>query len=393
MLIREIRLAGFLSFGPGSKPFPLEPLNVLIGANGSGKTNFIEALSLLSATPTDLARFTRGGGGAEEWVWKGMPSASEATIDVVLDRQFTPTRRGLRYRLDFGSVSNRLELFDEAVEDASANPGKSDVYFYYRYQRGHPVINVREKEDGTYERRLKREDLRPDQSVLAQRKDPDLYREVTWVGEQFDGIRVLWDWTFGRHAPVRKPQRADLPGDYLLPDCSNLALVLNSIYHSGGKHLDELLRRFYPRFERLSFYVFGGYLQVFLHEAGLETPTPPERCSDGTLRFLALLAALYAPSPPPLLCIEEPELGLHPDSITLLGEVLVEASKRMQLVVTTHSDILVSVFEDHPSSIVACERPGSSTVLRRMDPKRLEFWLENHSLGDLWLMGELGGNP
>ena len=78
--------------------------------------------------------------------------------------------------------------------------------------------------------------------------------------------------------------------------------------------------------------------------------------SDGTLKFLALLAALFHPKAPPLMCIEEPELGLHPDALQFVAEVLLEASETMQLIVTTHSDALVDALTDHPESVLVCER-------------------------------------
>ena len=389
--IRDLRLDGLLSFAPGSEAFELRDLNVLIGPNGSGKSNLIEALELLSATPRDFAATVRDGGGPAEWLWKGGEAARPAEIEAVLEHS-TLTRRPLRYRLRFTAVQSRVEVVDEAVEEAERDPHRpasGDVYFYYRFQHGHPVLNV----GGSTGRRLRREDLLPDQSVLAQRKDPEQYPEVTWTGRTLGAIHTFREWTFGRYVPLRQPQPADLPEDRLLPDSRNLALVLNQIEHAGEIRLNQMLRQFFPRFERMSTRVLGGTVQFYLHESGFRAPIPATRLSDGTIRFIAILAMLLSPSPPPLVCIEEPELGLHPDAVALLADLLVDASERMQLVVTTHSDALVSALTNQPDAIVACERPGPGTVLRRLDPKKLAEWLEDYQLGDLWRMGELGANP
>jgi predicted ATPase len=113
--------------------------------------------------------------------------------------------------------------------------------------------------------------------------------------------------------------------------------------------------------------------------------------SDGTLRWLALLAVLLDPSPPPLICIEEPELGLHPDLMPTLARLLKEASERTQIVVTTHSEILVDAFTDTPEAVLICEREDGCTTLRRLDGDLLSAWLEAYTLGQLWRKGELGG--
>lgn len=389
--IKEIRLDSFLSFPPGSPAFELQPLNVLIGPNGSGKSNFMEAFGLLAAAPHDFAAAARTGG-PEEWLWKGDGGSGRARIDVVLG-DGSPTGRPVRYGLEFGVVERRVEILDEVVEEVKALPGKDDVFFYYRFQKGCPAINVRQADGDDFKRGLKRESLRPDQSVLAQRKDPDLYPEVTWLGRRLSSFGAFRNWTFGQDAPFRKPQAADLPDDQLLPDNRNLALVLNYIEHSGEARLEERLRRFFPRFERLSTRVAGGAVQFYLHETGFASPVPATRLSDGTVRFMALLATLLNPSPPPLVCIEEPELGIHPDAVLDLGRMLVEASERMQLIVTTHSDALVSALSANVESVVVCERPGAGTELERLDADELASWLEEYGLGDVWRMGALGGNP
>ena len=390
--ISELRLDGLLSFAPGSPPFELSPLNVLIGPNGSGKSNLIEAVELLKATPLNFASAVRDGGGASEWLWKGRSPPAPATIEAVLEGS-PAAARPIRYRLEFTTVQSRVEVVDEAIEERTPVGGQSDVYFYYRFQRGQPVINIFGDRNTQRPFTLKREDLLPDQSILAQRRDPDRYPVVTWVGQRFGQIQTFREWTFGRYAALRQPQPADLPDDYLLPDARNLSLIVNQVEHSQGQIFDRYLKKFFPRFERLTTRVSGGTVQLFLHEPGFSAPIPATRLSDGTIRFIALLATLLAPNPPPLVCIEEPELGLHPDAVALLGDLLIELSKRMQTIVTTHSDALVSAFTNNPDAVVACERLGAGTILTKVDPEKLAYWLDRFRLGDLWRMGELGANP
>ncbi|MCZ0954719.1 MAG: AAA family ATPase, partial [Rhodospirillaceae bacterium] len=119
---------------------------------------------------------------------------------------------------------------------------------------------------------------------------------------------------------------------------------------------------------------------------------PATRLSDGTLRYICLLAVLCHPDPPPLVCLEEPELGLHPDLLPGLADLLREASERTQLIVTTHSDVLVDKLTDEPDSVVICEKLDGQTQLRRLDSDDLNHWLDRYSLGELWTKGELGGN-
>ena len=391
--IENVRLDNFLSFGPESQPFEMGDLNVLIGANGTGKSNLIEAFELLRSAPTDFAGAIRDGGGAPDWIWKGVDSAHVATLDAVL-AEGTPSRRPLRHRLEFSAVQSRVEVLDEAIEEVNRLPGKSDVYFYYRFQRGHPAVNVADTENGEPRgRHIERTELAPDQSVLAQLKDSEQYPEITWLGRQIGGIQTFREWTFGRYTKLREPQRTDLPEGNLLPDASNLGLMLQKIQHLQGNVFDDLLRRFLPRFNRLSTMVSGNTIQFYLHEPGFSAPIPSTRLSDGTIRFIAILAVLLAPQPPPLVCIEEPELGLHPDAVALVAEVLKDAAQRMQLLVTTHSDTLVAALSDQPEAVVACERQGAGTTLRRLDADQLTELLKDYTLGDLWRMGEIGANP
>jgi predicted ATPase len=391
--LTALRLDGLLSFAPGSETIPLTPLNVLIGPNGSGKSNLIEAVELVRATPTAFASAIRDGGGAREWLWKGDGGSGSATIEALIAG--TASVPDLRYRLAFTSSGQRTEVTDEVIEEARKRRANAqDVFFYYRFQSGRPAINVREVgKNGWTERHLERQSLLPDESVLSQRKDPDLYPELTWVGQQFGRMQTFREWSFGRYAALRQPQPADLPTNELAPDSRNLGLILNQLEHSDvGPELNRLLTRFLPRYQRFSTLIQGGTVQFFLHEKGLKAPVPATRLSDGTIRFLAMLALMLAPSPPPLVCIEEPELGLHPDALLLLGEVLVQASVRTQLIVTTHSDTLVSALTDQADSVLVCEHIGQTQV-RRVESEKLRHWLEKYRLGEIWRLGKLGGNP
>ena len=401
--IQRLRMGGLLSFPPGMDFFDLQSLNVLIGPNASGKSNFIEVLELLHAMPTDFAAAVRDGGGAAEWLWKGSEPRVPATIEMETGPDAVAmTLRPLKYRLSFDTIGPRVNIVDEAVEDIPSPNEFSAIfsdppqpYFYYTFQQGRPVINIRVRTpDGKQvERKLQWDDRSLDQSVLAQRKDRDLYPELFGLGTMFKWIQTFREWTFGRYNRLRGPQHADLPERWLLPDCSNLALVLNQIEHRSGPEFDEHLKRFFPRFRRMTTEISGGTVQFYLHESDFSAPVPATRLSDGTIRFVAMLATLLTPSPPRIVCMEEPELGLHPDAVAQFAELLVEASKRMQVVVTTHSDALVSALTGQPDAVVACERPGAGTELRRLDPERLAHWLEQYELGDLWRMGELGANP
>ena len=104
-----------------------------------------------------------------------------------------------------------------------------------------------------------------------------------------------------------------------------------------------------------------------------------------------MLAILLDPEPPRFLGIEEPELGLHPDMLPKLADLLVDASSRCQLLVTTHSDILVDALSERPESVVVCEKHDGQTSMRRLDRSDLKVWLEKYSLGELWTSGDLGG--
>jgi predicted ATPase len=229
-LIRTLHLQNLLSFGPESEEITLEPLNMLIGSNASGKSNLIESMAILRATPKDLTAPILEGGGIGEWLWKGGKTIPTATVEATV--AYPEGIMPLRYRLCMTRVGQRLEVTNEAVEnERPSKPSETDVDFFYRFQHGNPALNVRMAigvharagtDEGRTRRHLRREDLSPELSILSQRKDPDQYPEITYLGDQFANIRLYREWNLGRYTALRMPQRADLPDDFLLEDASNL---------------------------------------------------------------------------------------------------------------------------------------------------------------------------
>lgn len=381
--IHSLRLQNFLSYGSEEEEIELQPLNVLIGPNASGKSNLIEAIGILKALPTDLVAPIRQGGGISDFLWKGGKDIPIAKIEAILD--YPKGIMPLRYQINFTINGQRLEVVDEALEDISPS---SSSDFYYRYNdQGSSVIKLK----GENKRVLKRENILPDQSILSQRKDPEQYPEILYLGSKFSDISLYRNWQTGRDSVARKSQQTDLPEHPLLEDGSNLGLVLNNLqYQLGSRQVIENLKKFYNAAEEISIKIYGGTVQIFIRETGLTQPIPATRLSDGALRYLFLMALLLDPTPPSVICIEEPEIGLHPDILPTIAEMLIEASQRTQLVVTTHSHALISTLM--PESVLVCEQDERGSHLRRLDPERLKKWLENYTLGDLWRMGEIGGN-
>jgi predicted ATPase len=385
VLLKSLKLTNFLSFGENAPALELRSLNVVIGPNGSGKSNLIEAIELLRATPKDMLSPIRDGGGVRDWLWKGASKPSPvATIDAVLENQKGPT--DLRYLLSFSEVAQRFEILDERVANARPDYGYEKPYIYYQFENGRGVLNVKGED-----RHLRREDIELTSSILAQRKDPDQYPELTYLGNSFGKIRLYREWSFGRYTKPRLPQKADLPNELLEPDASNLGLVLNRLRRNPAnkKKLLKALHALYGGIDDFDVQIEGGTVQVFFQEA--QYIVPATRLSDGTLRYLCLLAILCHPNPPPLVCIEEPELGLHPDVLPTLADLLKDASERTQLIVTTHSDILVDAMTDRPEAIVVAEKAADGTTLTRLDAEKFKPWLEKYRLGQLWTSGDIGG--
>ncbi len=388
-MIKSIKIKNLLSYGPKTDVLPLTSLNVLIGPNGSGKSNLLETIGLMRSTPINFSNPIKGigGGGIQEWLWKGNETPASAEVDFAFSLKHNSQE--LHHSIKFAEHSQHMEIEDENIYSIQDNGQKT----LYTYREGKPVISCRQNGSGeVHDREIPQGTLEMDQSILAQRKDPDQYPELHVISEFYRQIRIYTNWGFGRKSPQRLPQPADGRIDFLTEDSDNLGLVLNSL-RSKPKAKMRILQAMEQLYEGITDFdvsIVANTVQIFLVE-GMNV-IPSTRLSDGTMRYLSLLTILCHPTPPPLICIEEPELGLHPDVMPEISGLLKEAATRCQLIVTTHSPALVDALTSDPESIIVSERHKQSTCLRRLKGEDLEGWLKDYSLGKLWRMGELGGN-
>ncbi len=369
-LIEKIRLRNILSFGDKGEEIELQPLNVIIGQNASGKSNLVDVIKLLRSLPQDkgLVSFISKNGGISEWIWKGKTESVGLEIGIKVKYplgKFT-------YSIIFDELLNRLNILEETIENKTFNKiiRRTEDFFEQRIEIGDSILS---------KAFINEENISKSSRVILQ--------------ILFEKIAIFSELQTNRNSQIRKPQIPDAPNDFLEEDGSNLALVLNDLEHRGDTKdkIVENLKKFNPRIKDYSVRILGGTVQLFIREEGLEKPISAMRLSDGTLRYLCLLAILCHPEPPPLICIEEPETGLHPDILPTIAELMQDAATRTQLIVTTHSDILVSAFSDMPEAVLVCEKDEDGTHFKRLEKDKLKVWLEEYELGDLWLKGEIGG--
>jgi predicted ATPase len=359
-----ISVKGFKSIGSIER-LKLDPINVIIGANGSGKSNFIEVFSFLHAIREGrLQDYVARAGGANRLLHFGSKFTPLASIALSFDEQvnqytiaLAPTDED-----DLIPVAETMSFWDKGrypkpYEDALARIGKeagisnqyaSGVGYYVRNHLGSwrlyhfhdtssksPMKTVANLHDNVY--------LRPDGSNLA----PFLYLLSQKHTESYELINR----TVQRVAPFfdtfqLAPQR-------LNPDKIRL----------GWKH-----RNSDEYFDASSF-------------------------SDGTLRFIALATLLLQPKTlrPSVILIDEPELGLHPYAITMLAAMVKGASVQTQVILSTQSPLLLDHFR--PEDVLVADRVDGGTRLTRLESAALESWLNEYSLGQLWEKNELGGRP
>ncbi len=390
MLIERLQVRGLLSFGPDGVDLPLEPLNVIIGPNGSGKSNLLKVLALLRAAPRNLSTVFKTSGDMAGWFWQPSEYIRKATINATVASGLKSV--SIKHSLGLSCDEDRLSVHHERIDRTTDSSSSLVVQ-----TNGSGQIFL-----GSSQTPLYGFHMPPGRSMLSLYTDLfdlDHTPFANYIEDELAFQRLIIcyhqmhlhaDWTFGDDSPVRETQSTGSWGHWLFKHGENLANVISNFSPSDRDKLSYYMTRFYDGIAGVSTPVNAGRVALMVEESGGRL-IPAARLSDGTLRYLSLLTALLDPELPSLIAIEEPELGLHPDVIYDLAELLVEASTRTQVIVTTHSPTLIDALSDHPSSVIACEKYEGQTHFTRVNPDELASWQGDRGLGEVWTMGSIGG--
>ena len=394
MFLKSLKLTNFLSFGDADAWVDLRPLNVIIGPNAAGKSNFIEAISFLRSASglsdnNNLLAAIGRGGGVQNWIWNNAKKGSHASLDAIFDGPHIGFSKGpdVHYHISFNEARNWFHIVDEKITRFPNEGDHGELIPYYCIEKNRGFLRSGGEIGGT-ETPI---EISHVQSILSNRTIPQPHDEVLKLSKGISGILIYNEWTFGHKSPPKLFQQSNALNYCLDSDAANLGLILNKIGTTPEfkEKFFHYLTMIYDNIVDFDARIVQGMIQVIIREkSGV---IPATQLSDGTLRYMSLLAVLCDPEPRPLVCIEKPELGLHPDIIPHFADLLGDASERTQLVVTTHSDFLVDALSDQPEAVLVAERQEDGTRLNRLDARELEDWLKKFPLGELWMSGKIGG--
>ena len=357
--LEAIELIGYKSFHTLPK-FELRRLNVLIGANGSGKTNFVRFFELLGNMMDKnkgLQNYLSQRGRADAFVFRGTKVTEELSAHLWF---------GLNeYRFTLKAAADRSMFFSH--ESAPFHgPIHGDII--NDQGSGHP------------------------ESAFPQKNQPT--KSEKWV------VDTIRDWRV-YHFHDTSPSASMMglcnvaDNDNLHGDAGNLAAFLLKMSQTHREYYERIVKTirlvapFFGEFELKE--VSPRQTQLLWKERYSDLVFYPHQLSDGSIRFICLAAILLQPTPPSTIIIDEPELGLHPYAIEVLGGLLREAASRSQLIVSTQSRPLVDEFT--PVDLIVVDRIEGETQLHRPDSQGLKTWLADYSLGELWGKNVLGGRP
>jgi len=363
--LSQITIRGYKSIRELNS-FKMKNLNILIGANGAGKSNFIQMFSFLhNILALNLQNHVIKNGGSETFLYHG----SKTTDSISL-------------QFEFGQNSYECTL--EPTSDQSLF-FSSEKICYHDYNYPSPCCTT----IGSGHR----------ESALQTDYSKSQYRRMSdYVINAIKSWKLYHFHDSGFTAKVKG--LADINDNgFLRPDASNLASYLYYLKNSHKSHYDnitDLISQVAPFFDDFNLRpVPGNENQIRLEwsEKGSDSYYNAHSFSDGTLRFICLAVLLMQPEDkfPSVILLDEPELGLHPYAISVLADMIRFAALKTQVIISTQSVTLVNHFE--PDDLIIVNREDGQSVFRRPPREMMEEWLENYALGDLWEKNLMGGRP
>lgn len=360
-MLEKVEIRGLKSIREAA--LPLRSLNVMIGANGSGKSNFIGAFGLLrELVEGRLQSAVAKAGGASSLLHHG-PKHTE-TIDLKL----VYGSSGYEVELTH-SEGDRLFIEREACWYQGEGYSSPDVVDVARGERESALRTEAAEHPGTISAH-----------VLGALRSSSVYH--------FHDT--------SRTAPVKQKGALD-DNAVLRADAGNLAAFLFRLQKTNEaayRRIVAVTRQvapFFDDFELGGDRLAGDRIQLEWRERDSDAYFNAHALSDGTLRFICLATLLLQPSPPSLILLDEPELGLHPFAIAQLAAMLESASTRTQLLVGTQSVTLLNQLD--PEAIVVVDRKDGPSTFRRLEPGEVAAWVDDYALGDLWEKNVIGGRP
>ena len=363
MKLQSITLRGFKSIAK-LEQFELRNLNVLIGANGAGKSNFIGIFGLFAAlSEGNLQTFVQQQGGPDALLYGSRKRSQQIDAELYFRPELRDISNGYRISLT-PTADNRL-IFSREETWIDGDWKKGGIPL----GTGHDEAKLRSNEEN-----------------VSKYVRPALQ---SWRQYHFHDT--------GDSAAMKRPHGGN-DNLRLKPAADNLAAYLARLKRVHGGSYQRIVDTI-----KLAAPFFGGFVirdplpevveLEWFEQTDPDTPYKAHMLSDGTLRFICLTTLLMQPLGllPDIVLIDEPELGLHPFAINLLADMLKLVAESKQVIVSTQSVELLNAFE--PGDVVVAERENGATTLKRLDPTDLQDWLEDYSLGDLWKRNLLGGRP
>jgi len=391
MSIQKIQIKGFRSL----KDVTWEPskLNVLIGPNGSGKSNLLRALGFLQSAATGgLPQVVLEQGGISPLLWDGSATELEWKVKSVEPGR-PPTRDALTYSLtlrQLGTTSAYRVESELLGNYYNVEMGlKSEPFKFLERNARHAVTFEAE------ERALvaKEGTVPDDQPLLSMMVGPFDNPIILKFRSRLASWNIYHDIQVHQKATIRQAAVARVE-KRVVPDGQNLIPVLHTLYTSDRefrRKLDGAMRAaFGVDFEEVIFPPAADQrVQLRVRWKPLRTEQSAADLSDGTVRFLLLLAILASPNPGELIAIDEPEVGLHPSMFPVVAELAAEAAERTQVILTTHSPQFLDAFGQNIPTTTVMHWVDGETRMGIVDGEELKRWLQQYSLGALFRSGEL----